>query len=324
MKLTEKPWDLFISHASEDKDELVRPIAQALATFGARVWYDEFTLNIGDSLSRAIDDGLSQSRFGLVVLSPSFFAKDWPEYELRGLVAKELGRSKVILPIWHNVDRDDVLKYSPPLADKMALQSKGKDPGYIAVKILGVIRPDLLTKLHKRIAYLAYLQKPKKIELIAVKMLKPGPIRHKELPKDLVGRIRLIRAALWGAYTHSMAFWLDGFKRDAHPSSEVAWWEHVAAAYCEYVKITTLDQEQHEHVFAVVYGICSGITEADLKARLANLPDDAFKKLNDICGYRFPIYDTTEQFPLSVEEISPETMELLSEFDIEDFPSEKE
>jgi len=74
------------SHASEDKEALVQPLATALAAFGVRAWYDEFTLEAGDSLSRSIDRGLADSRFGVVVLSPSFILKPWPEYELRGLV----------------------------------------------------------------------------------------------------------------------------------------------------------------------------------------------------------------------------------------------
>lgn len=72
-----KEHDVFISHASEDKDELVRPLAEALISFGLVVWYDEFTLRIGDSLRRKIDQGLARSRVGLVVLSPSFISKGW-------------------------------------------------------------------------------------------------------------------------------------------------------------------------------------------------------------------------------------------------------
>jgi hypothetical protein len=67
-----KEHDVFISHASEDKNDLVRPLADALQNKGLSVWYDEFTLRIGDSLRQKIDQGLSRSRVGLVVLSPSF------------------------------------------------------------------------------------------------------------------------------------------------------------------------------------------------------------------------------------------------------------
>lgn len=72
-------YDVFISHATEDKEEIVRPLATALVVRGLRVWYDEFELRIGDSLRRKIDAGLANSRFGVVVLSPNFFAKNWPQ-----------------------------------------------------------------------------------------------------------------------------------------------------------------------------------------------------------------------------------------------------
>lgn len=116
-------YDLFISHASEDKESLVRPLAVALENLGVKVWYDEFTLKIGDSLRRSIDSGLSNSRFGTVVLSSSFFSKNWTLYELDGMTAKEMDGRKMILPIWHKVTKDEVLSFSPTLADKVALNS---------------------------------------------------------------------------------------------------------------------------------------------------------------------------------------------------------
>jgi hypothetical protein len=116
-------WDAFISHASEDKDAFVRPLAEALRSKGLRIWYDEFTLTVGDSLRRSIDRGLARSRFGIVVLSPSFFAKDWPQKELDGLVAPEVEGQKVILPVWHCVDAETIRKFSPTLADRMAVSS---------------------------------------------------------------------------------------------------------------------------------------------------------------------------------------------------------
>jgi hypothetical protein len=117
-------YDLFLSHASEDKAAVVIPLAEELASRGIRVWLDEQQLTIGDSLSQKIDAGLSQSRFGAVVLSPSFFAKEWPKRELDGLVARETALGvKVILPIWHKVSRDEILEFSPTLAGKLAART---------------------------------------------------------------------------------------------------------------------------------------------------------------------------------------------------------
>ena len=117
-------YDAFISHASEDKEKFVKPLASALTRLDYRVWYDEFELRVGDSLRQSIDKGLVNSRFGIVVLSPGFFSKNWPQYELNGLTAREMDGHKVILPIWHMVDREDVPAYSPTLADKVALSTR--------------------------------------------------------------------------------------------------------------------------------------------------------------------------------------------------------
>lgn len=115
-------YDLFISFASEDKD-FVRPLAEALRALGVRVWYDEFQLRVGDSLRRSIDRGLVNSRYGVVVLSSSFFAKNWPQYELDGMVTRAVTGSKVVLPIWHKVTKNEVMAYSPTIADKVSLNS---------------------------------------------------------------------------------------------------------------------------------------------------------------------------------------------------------
>ncbi|MBE3088268.1 MAG: toll/interleukin-1 receptor domain-containing protein [Chloroflexi bacterium] len=117
--------DVFICHASEDKEEFVRPLAEALRAENIDVWYDEFSLRLGDSIRRSIDCGLRESRFGVVVLSKAFFAKQWPQYELDGLVEREMrGNDRVLLPVWHNVNRDDVFFYSPSLADRKALLTR--------------------------------------------------------------------------------------------------------------------------------------------------------------------------------------------------------
>ncbi len=116
-------WDVFISHASEDKDDFVRPLAEGLQERGLSVWFDEFELRVGDSLRESIDRGLSQSRFGIVVFSPHFFRKQWPQNELNGLVTRESAGAKVILPIWHNVDAEEVRAVSPVLVDRVAISS---------------------------------------------------------------------------------------------------------------------------------------------------------------------------------------------------------
>jgi hypothetical protein len=135
-----KVYDVFISHASEDKDGVVRPLANALRDNGLDVWYDEFELSIGASLRRTIDRGIASSRFGVIVLSASFFGKGWTNYELDGLATKAVSGEQVLLPIWHEVTKKQVLDYSPSLADKVARSTATHTVEEIAAEIAGVVR----------------------------------------------------------------------------------------------------------------------------------------------------------------------------------------
>jgi hypothetical protein len=131
---------VFISHASEDKDEVARPLAEELTRRGFRVWYDEYSLRVGDSLREKIDEGLSTCTFGLVAISPSFMAKPWPNREVNGLVALETGDGrKRILPVWHNTNAAEVTRWSPTIADLKAITTdRGLD--VVADEIARVLR----------------------------------------------------------------------------------------------------------------------------------------------------------------------------------------
>lgn len=134
-------WDLFISHASEDKNSVVRPLVNYLQKFGIKVWYDEFELRVGDSLSKSIDKGILNSKYGIVILSDSFFSKGWAEYELRSFMMREVEKKdKFILPIWHKINKNSILENCPFLADKYALSTcMGMEN--LALELLEVIKP---------------------------------------------------------------------------------------------------------------------------------------------------------------------------------------
>lgn len=122
--MDEYDYDLFISHASEDKAGFVRDLVAELERRGVRVWFDEAELDVGDSLVESIDDGLRRSRFGAVVLSPAFFSKRWPRAELDALASREISSGdRVVLPIWLDVGEVEVRAYSPLLAGKLALRA---------------------------------------------------------------------------------------------------------------------------------------------------------------------------------------------------------
>lgn len=119
-----KQFDFFISHASEDKDEIARPLKDALESLGASVWFDELNITVGQSIRREIEKGLTTCQFGVVIVSEYFFRKQWTQMELDALFAKkvESGRD-LVLPIWHKVTKDQVNAASPFLAGVHALNS---------------------------------------------------------------------------------------------------------------------------------------------------------------------------------------------------------
>lgn len=136
----EKTYDVFVSHASEDKNSFVRPFVEALKDKDIAVWYDEFELQVGDSLRRSIEYGLKNSTYGIVVLSEAFFKKEWPQRELDGLFSREVNGEKVILPIWHKISKNEVLGFSPIIADMLAINTTDFTIDEIAEQIAKRIR----------------------------------------------------------------------------------------------------------------------------------------------------------------------------------------
>ncbi|WP_299980688.1 toll/interleukin-1 receptor domain-containing protein [uncultured Pseudoteredinibacter sp.] len=124
-------WDFFISHASEDKDAVARPLYDALCDQGYSVWFDEATLSLGDSLRQKIDEGLSKCSYGIVIISNDFLSKPWPQRELDALVSREDSGSKVILPVWHEVTHKEISLKSPLLASKLAAKTSSGIVGIV-------------------------------------------------------------------------------------------------------------------------------------------------------------------------------------------------
>ena len=119
----ESEYDVFISHASEDKSPFVEDLVKALQNRNIKVWYDSLNIAWGDSLRSQIDNGLKRSTFGIVVLSENYIKKGWTQYELEGLFNIEMTKGKTTLPIWHNITKQQVMDFSPTLAGRKALTS---------------------------------------------------------------------------------------------------------------------------------------------------------------------------------------------------------
>lgn len=115
----------FISHDWRDKDSLVRELAFEMSIRLCSVWYDEYSLNVGDSLRENIERGLKEAKKCVVILSPNFLSNGgWTKAEFNSIYTREIHEEKnVMLPVWHNVGKKEVYDYSPLLADKVALSS---------------------------------------------------------------------------------------------------------------------------------------------------------------------------------------------------------
>lgn len=122
-QIDESEYDVFISYASEDKEPFVEQLVHALRDRDIRVWYDSVNITWGDSLKSQIDNGLKRSTFGIVILSETYIKKGWTQYELEGLFNIEMTKGKTILPIWHNITKQQVMDFSPTLAGRKALTS---------------------------------------------------------------------------------------------------------------------------------------------------------------------------------------------------------
>jgi predicted nucleic acid-binding Zn-ribbon protein len=116
-------YDVFISHASEDKESFTDELCQILEEYGFEVWYDALSIEWGDSLRAKIDTGLRKSRYGIVVISKHYIKKGWTQYELDGLFQREMTGGKIILPIWHDITKQEVQDFSPTLAGRKALNT---------------------------------------------------------------------------------------------------------------------------------------------------------------------------------------------------------
>lgn len=122
--LSNKEYDIFISYASEDS-EYVDKLEETFTNAGFSVWRDKENIGWGQSIRQSIDNGLVKSKFGLVVLSSKYIEKYWTSYELDGILNKESSTGRqMILPLWHNITKDELDKKSPSISNRLALDTR--------------------------------------------------------------------------------------------------------------------------------------------------------------------------------------------------------
>lgn len=252
-------WDVFISHATEDKEEFVMPLANKLKEYGVNVWIDKFTLKLGDSLSKSIDEGLREANYGVVVLSKFFLSKGYTDYELRSLISREIGNRKVILPIWHNINKHDIEQYSYYLTDKFALNSNEQSLSDIAEAIIEIVRPDIYKTIENLHVTKILYENSKvgkadfhKFSNNMKKIMENNPPKHEELPLDTLVILRLI---------HEVYKEIDGlgyderikiYKYNTNPQREILIESKNAAIYLERTSGKDYTIKQKAAIFATI------------------------------------------------------------------------
>lgn len=138
-------YDVFISHAGSDKEEIVNELVRCLRDLEVKVWFDTSNITWGDSLRGSMDEGLKKARYGVVILSPNYIAQDryWTKAEMDALFLLESAtRKKVLIPVWHHLTKEEVIAFSPLIASRSAMNTSTMTIAEIAIQIAKLVRTD--------------------------------------------------------------------------------------------------------------------------------------------------------------------------------------
>ncbi len=252
------PWDIFISHASDDKEAFVDPLARRLRQLAVRVWYDKFVLIPGDRLSEKIAEGLAKSRYGLLVISPAFISKKWTRYELSGLINRFVEDNTRLIPLWLGITRAEVVAFNPALADLLSIHANKDNIEACTLEILRIVRP----QLYENVSLLG-MQLPDEIKKVRPKDLKEGPIRHHDLPAALLVRIQNIWFSIRDVVSVPLEKTIENFQRDLRPESEVEIWERIiSAANAAMARLKTNDSATRQQLFKVLFLLATGTSQS--------------------------------------------------------------
>ena len=281
--MKKKKWDVFISHASEDKDDIVEKIVNLLEYFGIKVWYDKDILSVGDSLSKSIDIGLTNSRYGIIILSENFIKKGWTEYEFRALLNREVGKKKVILPIWHKINKETIEKYSPFLLEKYALDSTKYKLEQIVIELIRVIKPSTFKNIARELLW-RKIKKEAKTDYVKYSEIKKSEIRHEKLPKELMLRITNLYYSIFIFLGLDLQKMIDDFKRDLHPNDEIIIWEFINLCLQQYFNETD-GADNKRDIISQLLLFSMGKLEKSI-----DISDEKHLKLLELWAENFPLF----------------------------------
>lgn len=261
--MDKKKFDIFISHASEDKDAIVRPMAIILERMGVRVWYDEFALKLGDSLSASIDKGLLDSKYGLVVLSKAFLKKNWTDYEFRSLLSKQVDGERVILPLWYNITKDEIKNYSLYLTDIKALPLSIESLKVVIPAIVKVVRPDIWQEMRMK-GVLRNAVSEGTLKVVKMSEIKRATTKQSKLTKQQLIRSKAVYYGIGKHLKKSFDDYVDQYELDVLPERELQSWEIMNVCYLEMLeRHADATERDREDYFKVLVAVSVGWTELD-------------------------------------------------------------
>lgn len=136
-------YSVFVSHSSEDKELYVDGLVDEMKSLGMSVFYDTDVIDWGDNLKEKIDQGLKNCTLAVIVVSPTYFNREWTEYELQTLLERQdAEKNKLVLPILHHVSKDELVRHYPLLKNIVFKYSKSQS----RKKLAETIKDELLKK----------------------------------------------------------------------------------------------------------------------------------------------------------------------------------
>lgn len=127
-------YDVFISHANADKEELIEELYKSLDKLGIKIFYDKEVLEWGDKWKDKILEGTKKAEFAIIVISENFFDREWTERELVEFLNRQNPNGqKLILPILHNITVEQLKEKYPSIADIQAIDSAKYTCDHIAL-----------------------------------------------------------------------------------------------------------------------------------------------------------------------------------------------
>ena len=276
-------YDVFISHASEDKDLIVRPLVTMLEELSVRVWYDEFSLKLGDSLSASIDKGLLESRFGIVVLSKSFLKKNWTDYEYRSLLSRQMNGQRIIIPLWYDITKEEVLSFSPYLVDIFAGNITPDNLQKTILSILKVVRPDILRTL-KIQAYLSAAINNSQYKVVSLNEINRSPEKLSHLTPQQYVRAKSIFYGIGKHVKLPLNEFIDEYELDLIPEREIQTWEIMNVCYLEMLERYPESSDQDK---AAYYAALIAISISAQNLQRVDLPVSKINELIELWNENF-------------------------------------